>query len=115
MILCGKGNNGGDGFVVARRLAERGAALRVILFADPAQVGGDAAENLKLWEKSGRGLGVVKDMAGWDAAQGVLADADLLVDALLGTGLTGPVEGLLAAVIEAVNAERGRRPRGLRV
>ena len=47
LVLCGKGNNGGDGLVVARRLRERGAAPRVILFAEPSTMRGDAAINLK--------------------------------------------------------------------
>ncbi len=56
LVLCGKGNNGGDGFVVARRLRERGAPPRVILFAEPSAVRGDAAVNLQLWQKSGGDL-----------------------------------------------------------
>src|ERR1700738_1542826 len=50
VVLCGKGNNGGDGFVVARHLLEMGARSAVCLFADPAEVGGDAAVNLKRWQ-----------------------------------------------------------------
>src|SRR5579863_1116354 len=49
LILCGKGNNGGDGLVVARRLRERGLSPRVLLFADPSSLHGDAAFNLKSW------------------------------------------------------------------
>jgi hydroxyethylthiazole kinase-like uncharacterized protein yjeF len=104
LVLCGKGNNGGDGLVVARRLRERGASPRVILFAEPSAMGGDAAINLKAWQQGGGELQVVTGNTAWDAARGVLAEADLIVDALLGTGLTGPVEGLLAQAINAVNA-----------
>lgn len=104
LILCGKGNNGGDGLVVARRLRERGLFPRVILFAEPTAMRGDAATNLKRWQQGNAELRVVTSKAEWDVARGVLAEADLIVDALLGTGLTGPVEGLLAQVIEDVNA-----------
>ena len=65
---------------------------------------GDAATNLKRWQQGSGELRVVTSKAEWDVARGVLAEADLIVDALLGTGLTGPVEGLLAQVIEDVNA-----------
>ena len=104
LILCGKGNNGGDGLVVARRLRERGLSPRVVLFAEPTAMRGDAAINLTRWQRGNGELRVVTSKAEWDVARGVLADADLVVDALLGTGLTGQVEGLLAQVIEDVNA-----------
>jgi hydroxyethylthiazole kinase-like uncharacterized protein yjeF len=107
LILCGKGNNGGDGLVVARRLRERGLSLHVVLFAEPSAMRGDAAINLARWQKGMGDLRVVTSKAEWDLARGVLAEANLIVDALLGTGLTGPVEGLLAQVIEDVNAASG--------
>jgi NAD(P)H-hydrate epimerase len=108
VILCGKGNNGGDGLVVARRLRERGVAPQVILFAEPSAVHGDAAANLKSWQQQMGDLRTVTSAAEWDSARAVLADAGLIVDALLGTGLAGPVEGLLAQVIEDVNAAAAR-------
>jgi hydroxyethylthiazole kinase-like uncharacterized protein yjeF len=104
VILCGKGNNGGDGFVVARRLRERGVAPEVILFAAPSSVAGDAATNLKSWQQQMGQVQVVTDPVQWEMARASVAEADLVVDALLGTGLKGPVEGLLAQVIEDVNA-----------
>jgi NAD(P)H-hydrate epimerase len=109
LVLCGKGNNGGDGFVVARRLRERGAPPRVILFAEPSAVRGDAAVNLQLWQKSGGDLSVVTSTAKWESSREALGEADLVVDAMLGTGIKGPVEGLLAPVIEDVNAWRSAR------
>ena len=104
VILCGKGNNGGDGLVVARRLRESGVSPLVMLFADPAAMRGDAAANLKDWQQAKGRLRVVTDQAEWEKARDVLLEADVIVDALLGTGLTGPVKGLLAAVIHDVNA-----------
>jgi ADP-dependent NAD(P)H-hydrate dehydratase / NAD(P)H-hydrate epimerase len=108
VILCGKGNNGGDGLVVARRLRERGVAPQVILFADPSVLHGDAAANLKSWEQQMGSLRVATDPIQWENVRALVADADLVVDALLGTGLKGPVEGLLAQAIEDVNAAAAR-------
>ncbi len=116
LILCGKGNNGGDGLVVARRLRESGLSPRVVLFAEPSAMHGDAAANLARWQRSGGDLRVVTSKAEWDVAREVLVDADLIVDALLGTGLTGSVEGFLAEVIEDVNAlSNGGSSRRVRV
>jgi len=110
LILCGKGNNGGDGLVVARNLKERGITSRVILFAEPASMRGDAAANLKKWQQGSGEVRVVTSKAEWDQARAALPEADVIVDALLGTGITGPVEGLLASVIEDINlAKRGSR------
>lgn len=109
LVLCGKGNNGGDGLVVARRLRERRASPQVFLLADAGELRGDAATNLRLWQESGGELCVVKSAPGWRAAGKMLAEAELIVDALLGTGVRGPVEGLLASVIEEVNTWRKKR------
>jgi hydroxyethylthiazole kinase-like uncharacterized protein yjeF len=104
-MLCGKGNNGGDGFVIARRLKEAAVSPNVIVFGDPSAVRGDAATNLKSWQQIGE-LRVVKSEGEWEAVRDGVAQSDLIVDALLGTGLKGPVEGLLARVIDDVNAMR---------
>jgi NAD(P)H-hydrate epimerase len=103
VVLCGKGNNGGDGLVVARLLQERGAKPAVYLFAPPASLRGDAAENLKRYRECGGKLEVVTNSEHWGTARRTVAKARLIVDALLGTGLKGRVEGLLATVIEDVN------------
>src|SRR5262249_48249461 len=109
LVLCGKGNNGGDGLVVARRLTEGGILPRVMLFAEPSAMRDDAATNLKRWQESERTVEVIRSNAEWEAARGALAESDLVLDALLGTGLTGPVEGLLAKVIEDLHAAREHR------
>ena len=95
-ILCGKGNNGGDGFVVARLLADRGCSPRVALFARPQDVAGDAAVNLRKISPV-----VIQSDEEWDdfASQG---NPGLVVDALLGTGVTRPVEGLYRHVVESL-------------
>src|SRR5712692_11442370 len=104
-ILCGKGNNGGDGFVVARHLKSKGAQPRVLLLGRRAEVTGDAAQALRRWR------GRVEEIKGEDSFASVrsaLAGADLVVDALLGTGLTGAAHGLIAHAIELVNDVCGR-------
>ncbi len=106
LVLCGKGNNGGDGMVVARKLRESGSSAIVFLFANPGSVQGDAAANLKRWQQSLGELYVVTSDAEWASARPALSEADLIVDALLGTGLRGPVEGLLGAVIADLNEAR---------
>jgi NAD(P)H-hydrate epimerase len=105
LILCGPGNNGGDGGVVARHLDLWGYPVRVVWFTRADRLRGDAAVQFRVLDRSGF------DQACWDDAASVtperldalLADADWLVDALLGTGLTRPVEGMLRALIEAIN------------
>lgn len=97
VVVCGKGNNGGDGFVVARRLRARGAVVRVLLVGRRADVRGDAADALGRWR------GRVEEIADPSGLAPVLGGADLIVDALLGTGLSGPARGPVAAAIEAIN------------
>jgi ADP-dependent NAD(P)H-hydrate dehydratase / NAD(P)H-hydrate epimerase len=107
-VVCGKGNNGGDGFVVARLLFERGSRVVAILCGDAAAMKGDAAANYERFVKTGAALFVARDAKEWAAARPQLEHAAIVVDALFGTGFRGPVEGWLADVIAAVNAQRGR-------
>ena len=97
VVVCGKGNNGGDGFVVARRLKARGAAVRVLLVGRRAEVRGDAADALGRWR--GR-VEEVEEPSGFARA---LGGADVIVDALLGTGVSGAARGPAAAAIAAIN------------
>jgi hydroxyethylthiazole kinase-like uncharacterized protein yjeF len=106
VVLCGKGNNGGDGLVVARLLKQSGCSPEVILFSNPGSVEGDAGVNLKLWQQGMGELHVVTSSAEWEPVRAEFDSADLILDALLGTGLRGPVEGLLGSVIRDVNAAR---------
>ncbi len=103
VILCGKGNNGGDGFVVARHLHEKGLKPSVYLFADQAVIRGDASENLARLKKSGAEVQEITSCEQWEQVRGEVAKSRVIVDALLGTGLKGKLEGLLASVIEDVN------------
>jgi ADP-dependent NAD(P)H-hydrate dehydratase / NAD(P)H-hydrate epimerase len=102
-VLCGKGNNGGDGFVVARQLLNMGATPEVILFCDPREMKGEAQDNLRRWENVSGELHVVRTSAELGEWRSKLLSCDILIDALLGTGVRGPVEGLLRDVIGIVN------------
>jgi ADP-dependent NAD(P)H-hydrate dehydratase / NAD(P)H-hydrate epimerase len=105
LVLCGKGNNGGDGFVVARHLKAKGARPRVLLIGLRAEVTGDARQALERWRGK---VEEIHDEAGLATVARALAEADLVVDALLGTGLTGPARGLTAQVIEQINRSTAR-------
>ncbi len=107
-VLCGKGNNGGDGFVVARRLLAR--APRVLLFGSADDVQGDARLHLQALLRSGGTLETVASESEWRARRDEVAAAELIVDALLGTGLRAAPSGLVALVIADLAARRGARP-----
>jgi hydroxyethylthiazole kinase-like uncharacterized protein yjeF len=107
VILCGKGNNGGDGFVVARSLRELGAEPEVFLFAALEEMQGDAAANCKRWQEGAGALKRVRNSGDLQSVKSALDSADIIIDALLGTGTRGAVEGLFAEAIEAVNKRRG--------
>jgi NAD(P)H-hydrate epimerase len=104
VILCGRGNNGGDGLVVARLLRDQGLTPRVLLFADPGKVQGDAAVNLERLAASGMPE-VVESPEVWQRIKLTLEGTTLVVDALLGTGLAKPLGGLLLQVARDVNTE----------
>ncbi len=101
-VLCGKGNNGGDGFVIARKLHEAGRDVRVILLADPADLRGDAAAMFQKMPVKSLVVKSAEELKS-ETVRDALA-ADLLVDAILGTGFKPPVEGLYADAIQAINA-----------
>ena len=102
-VLAGRGNNGGDGFVVARCLANAGTPVAVFLLGRRDQVGGDARVNLEILAHQGLEVVEVLEESHLQAALHRLARASLIVDALLGTGLNSPVTGLLASLISQVN------------
>ena len=92
LVLCGPGNNGGDGFVAARHLAAAGRRVRVASLGDPSRLTGDAAEMAARW------TGAVEPLSA-----DTIGNVGVIVDALFGAGLSRPIEGLVAAVVEAVN------------
>ena len=129
-IVCGKGNNGGDGYVAARKLHEAGKKVQVLLLGDPAAVKGDAAVMLKrlpvapvvirneeelnevgarspssaAGEIGARSPSNTMGNVGARSPSSALNDCDLILDAILGTGFKPPVTGLFAAAIERINA-----------
>jgi NAD(P)H-hydrate epimerase len=107
LVLCGRGNNGGDGFVVARRLLQRGAAVTTVLLGAGSEVRGDARTNLEILQRLGAAPVEVRRPEELDRVAAALAAADLVVDALLGTGTRGAAQGLTADCIRMVN-EAGR-------
>src|SRR6266567_4297625 len=112
-VICGKGNNGGDGFVVARKLHEAGREVRLLLLADPAELRGDAATNFaKLPRKPAAptfdtlGAGSFAVFKGWEDAKSApeVFACDVLIDAILGSGFRPPVSGVYADAIAKINA-----------
>ncbi len=105
VVLCGRGNNGGDGLAAARHLRMRGAHATVYLLSPPEKIEGDARVSLEIWIRTCGALHVVEapDDPSLIAA---LQHADFILDALLGTGLRHPVVGRYAEVIARVNAIR---------
>ena len=103
-VLCGRGNNGGDGFVVARTLVQRGVEVSVFLMGRVADVRGDARVNLEILGRLGLTVVEVADSQAWELHFSELSDCTLIVDAIFGTGLNAPVSGLIQSVIADVNA-----------
>lgn len=104
VICCGKGNNGGDGFVVARHLDLRGVPVRVVLWAEPPELSGDAAVNFSILQKSGVPIEVFGKQHDHPRLARLLTGAAWIADALLGTGATGSPRPPIDAVIDDLNA-----------
>ncbi len=104
-IACGRGNNGGDGFVIARHLENLGAEVKLLLACDPAAYRGDAAVNHAVAVRAGIAIEPLKSAPAeaWSAA---LVESDWIVDALLGTGSSGAPRGAVATAIRAINLAR---------
>ncbi len=108
-VVCGKGNNGGDGFVVARKLVEAGRAARVLLLCESEELRGDAAAMFQNMQKYLQSLNVapmiVREASGIESRDvAEIFSADLIVDAILGTGFRPPASPLYAAAISKMNA-----------
>lgn len=103
VICCGQGNNGGDGFVIARHLDLRGYQTRVLLFCDPGQLTGDAATNYQILEKTDVPIHACFEAPEAADLQEHLSGAAWILDALLGTGARGEPRPPLDTVIERLN------------
>jgi len=101
-IFCGKGNNGGDGFVVARLLHKQRARVRVLALAPLTDLSRDAATMYRQLVRTAGKTGI-KPFSSASQAQSMLQDSDVIVDALLGTGLAAPVTGRYAEAIDSIN------------
>jgi NAD(P)H-hydrate epimerase len=110
-ILCGKGNNGGDGLVAARLLRESELDPFVCLFAKREELRGDAATNLERWLNLSNEIVEITDEAAWERVWPKVASSQVIVDAMLGTGLRGAATGLVAQAIERLNQHSGNATR----
>ena len=108
-IVCGKGNNAGDGFVIARHLEIRGIAARVLLLGPPAELRGDAAANYAIIRQSDLPVVNLTGETSSDRLKSELSAAEWVVEALLGTGAIGPPRPPFADAIRAMNASPARR------
>lgn len=96
-VLCGPGNNGGDGFVIARLLLEAGWDVRAALYGDPGKVKGDAATNMEMWRSMGCEIEVLKPE--------FLTGRPLVVDALFGAGLDRALDNTARQIVDIINRE----------
>ena len=102
-VLCGRGNNGGDGFVVARTLAQRGVSVSVFVVGAVSTIAGDARTNLDILGRLGVDAVEIADEQTWELHASEVATCTLIVDAIVGTGLTPPLRGLLETVVADLN------------
>ncbi|MFN2445788.1 MAG: NAD(P)H-hydrate dehydratase [Vicinamibacterales bacterium] len=102
-LVCGKGNNGGDGFVVARTLHQRGIEVSVFLVGRVAEVKGDARVNLEILGRLGLTVVEIGDEAQWELHVSEIVEHDLIVDALFGTGLERALTGMYETVVADIN------------
>jgi len=102
-VLCGKGNNGGDGFVAARHLQSSGTKVTLYLFSEPRDLQGDAATNFHRWTAIGNHVISITDETAWQTAWPEISNANVIVDAIFGTGFRGAATGVIASAISAIN------------
>src|SRR6202008_405125 len=102
-VLCGRGSNGGDGFVVARTLLQRGVDVSVFLIGQVADVRGDARTNLEILGRLGLSVVEIADSQAWELHFSEISDCNLIIDAVFGTGLNAPLSGLMETVVADVN------------
>jgi len=107
-IFCGTGNNGGDGYVIARHLRNSGLTVTVAICGDRNKIKGDAKTNLDILQRIGQPIQQLDlDQAGVPGqVDAFAAGADMIVDALFGTGLSGQLDGKYKQLIESINSQR---------
>ncbi|MDA2926102.1 NAD(P)H-hydrate dehydratase [Acidobacteria bacterium AH-259-G07] len=105
-VICGKGNNGGDGLVLARQLVQRKIHPDVYLLSKVEEVSGDAQVNLHAYLKSGARAVEVTDSAEWGKISEKFSGYEIIVDALLGTGIGKPLSGLYSQVVSTINSTK---------
>ena len=103
-VLCGRGNNGGDGFVVARTLLQRGIDAAVFVIGALAEVRGDAKTNLEILGRLGVTVVEIGDEQSWELHFSEISQCTLIIDAIFGTGLKSPLAGMMETVVADVNA-----------
>jgi NAD(P)H-hydrate epimerase len=103
-VLCGGGNNGGDGYAIARHLHNRGYGVQLFAAKAPSQLKGDAAANHAICRNMGLPIATVDGESAIDEAATMWQGSDIVVDALLGTGFTGQVRQPLASLIDRINS-----------
>ena len=106
-VLCGGGNNGGDGYVIARHLHNWGAGVTIHTVKDPDSLDGDALTNCRICQAMGMAIERIDSDGSLRSAAGAWNRSHALIDALLGTGFSGRVRDDLARVIEACNGVDG--------
>ena len=108
VVCAGRGNNGGDGFVMARHLENRGYDVKVLLFSEPQRLQGDAAINYQVIERARTPIRIFTGSPGSDEMDRELASADWIIDALLGTGTRGALRDPFPEIIQAINRASAR-------
>ena len=103
-VLCGRGNNGGDGFVVARTLLQRGIDAAVFVVGALADVRGDAKANLDILGRLGVTVVEINDEQSWELHFSEISQCTLIVDAIFGTGLKSALAGMMETIVADVNA-----------
>ena len=103
-VLCGRGNNGGDGFVVARTLMQRGVYVAVFVIGSVADVRGDARINLDILGRLGLTVVEIGDEQTWELHFSEISQCTVIVDAIFGTGLKSALGGMMETVVADINA-----------
>jgi NAD(P)H-hydrate epimerase len=103
VVICGRGNNGGDGYVMARYLNQAGFRVKVIVLTDLSKISGDALINLEIIKRLRLDVREIPDNEEWVKIRSSLGDCDYIIDGILGTGINSPIHGYYGQVIEDIN------------